>query len=73
MTLHPPIQHVFWEFLVENKAFHSTKRALRANTACNKWLKQALKLQIIFKNQNKLSNIFRFKDPIPTILTSGVV
>ena len=73
MTLHPPIQHVFWEFLVDNKAFYSTKRALRANTARNKWLKQALKLQIIFKNQNKLSNIFRFKDPIPTILRSGVV
>ena len=31
------------------------------------------KLQVIFKSQNKLCNIFRFKDPIPQILTSGVV
>ena len=31
------------------------------------------KLQVIFKSQNKLCNIFCFKDPIPQILTSGVV
>ena len=31
------------------------------------------KLQIIFKNQNKLANNFRFKDHVPQILTSGVV
>ena len=41
-TLHPPKRHVFLEFLVEKKAFHSSKRALRAGIACNKWLKEAL-------------------------------
>ena len=38
----PPKQHVFLEFLVENKAFRFSKRALRASTARNKWLKKAL-------------------------------
>ena len=41
-TLHPPKRHVFLEFLEENKANHSSKRALRAATARNKWLKKAL-------------------------------
>ena len=41
-TLHPPKRHVFLEFLVENKAYHFSKRALRAGTARNKWLKKAL-------------------------------
>ena len=31
------------------------------------------KLKVIFKSQNKLSNNFGFKDPIPQNLTSGVV
>ena len=31
------------------------------------------KLQVIFKSQNKLCNNFRFKDPVPQILTSGVI
>ena len=31
------------------------------------------KLQVIFKSQNKVCNIFCFKGPIPQILTSGVV
>ena len=31
------------------------------------------KLQVIFKSQNKLCNNFCFKDPVPQILTSGVV
>ena len=31
------------------------------------------KLQVSFKSQNKPSNNFRFKDPVPQILTSGVV
>ena len=35
------------------------------NSCCN--------LQVIFKRQNKLCNIFRFKDPVPQIFTSGVV
>ena len=39
VTLHPPKQHVFLEFSVENKAFYFTKRALCADTARNKWLK----------------------------------
>ena len=41
-TLHLPIRHVFLEFLVENKAYHFSKRALRAGTARNKLLKKAL-------------------------------
>ena len=41
-TLHPPKWHVFFEFLVEKKAFHSSKRALRPGTARNKTLKKAL-------------------------------
>ena len=31
------------------------------------------RLKVIFKSQNKLSNNFGFKDPIPQNLTSGVV
>ena len=31
------------------------------------------KLQVIFKSQNKLCRKFRFKDPVPQILTSRVV
>ena len=31
------------------------------------------KLRVVFKSQNKLCNNFRFKDPVPQILTSGVV
>ena len=46
IALHPRKQQVFLEFLVENKAFYSTKRALRADTARSKWLKWALILQI---------------------------
>ena len=31
------------------------------------------KLQVIFKNERKLSNVFRFKDRVPYDLVSGVV
>ena len=31
------------------------------------------KLQVIFKNERKLSNMFRFKDPVPYDIVSGVV
>ena len=41
-TVHPLKRHVFLEVLVENKAFHFLKRALRAGTACNKCLRKAL-------------------------------
>ena len=34
-----PKKHVFLEFLLENKAFCSTKKELHADTAHNKWLK----------------------------------
>ena len=44
------------------------------------WLQQALKsvlncckLEIVFKCQTKLSNSFRYKDPIPKDFISGVV
>ena len=43
-TLHPPKQHVFLEFLVEDKALHLSKRTLRASTARNRWLKKSLVL-----------------------------
>ena len=39
-TLHPSKQHVFLEFLVENRAFYFSKRALRAGIARTKWLKK---------------------------------
>ena len=39
---HPPKWHWVLEFLAEKKAFHFLKRALRAGTARNKWLKKAL-------------------------------
>ena len=35
----PPKQHVFLEFLVENKAFYSTKGELRVDIAHSKRLK----------------------------------
>ena len=38
-----------------------------------KWVLNCCKLRINFKSQNKLCNNFRFKDPVPQILTSGVV
>ena len=40
--LHPPKRHVFLDFSVEKKVFRFAKRALRAGTARNKWLKYAL-------------------------------
>ena len=40
--LHHPKQHVVLKVLIEHKAFYFSKRALRAGTACNKWLKFAL-------------------------------
>ena len=46
----PNLEHVdYWvfsrEFSVESKAFHFSKKALRAGTARNKWLKKALKMR----------------------------
>ena len=41
-TLHLPKQYVFLEFLVKNKAFHFSKRALRADTTRKKRFKKAL-------------------------------
>ena len=35
-----------FEVLIENKAFHFSKRALRAGTARNKWLKKTLSVTI---------------------------
>ena len=37
----PPKRHVFLEILIENTAFHFSKRALRAGTARNKWFKKS--------------------------------
>ena len=39
-TLHSPKRYVFLEFYRENKAFHFSKKVLRADTARNKWLKK---------------------------------
>ena len=50
--------------------------SLQTRTKLRKSIKGVLnccKLQVIFKIQNKLCNYFRFKDPVPQILTSGVV
>ena len=50
--------------------------SLQTRTKLQKSIKGVLnrcKLQIIFKSQNKLCNNFHFKDPVPQILTSGVV
>ena len=50
--------------------------SLKIRTKFQKSIKGVLnccKLQVIIKNQNKLCNNFRFKDPVPKILTSGVV
>ena len=46
-TLQPPKRHVFLEFLVENKAFNFSKRAVHADTACNKWFKKALDIFLL--------------------------
>ena len=40
-TLHHPKRHVFLEFLAEKKAFHFSKRSLRAGTARYKELKKS--------------------------------
>ena len=37
--LHPTKQHVGLKVLTENKVFYFSKKALRAGTAPNKWLK----------------------------------
>ena len=50
--------------------------SLQTRNKSRKSLKRILnccKLQIVFKNQTKLANAFRFKDRIPKELTSGVV
>ena len=38
-----------------------------------KGLLNSCKLQIVFKSQRKLSNVFRFKDRLPSDLVSGVI
>ena len=50
--------------------------SLRTRTKLRKSLKSLLnscKIQIVFKSQRKLSNVFRFKDRLPSDLVSGVV
>ena len=50
--------------------------SLQTKTKLSKSLKGILnccKLQIVFKNQRKLANVFRFKDRLPFDLLSGVV
>ena len=40
--MHPLNGMCFWSVLLEKKVFRFAKRALRAGTARNKWLKYAL-------------------------------
>ena len=50
--------------------------SLQTRTKLQKSIKEVLnccKLLVIFKSQSKLCNSFCFKDPVPQILTSGVV
>ena len=42
------------EFLVEKKAFHFSKKALCEGTACNKWLKKAMKGHSAFQKVARL-------------------
>ena len=65
---------------VENKNFflvlpYLGEISLQTRTKLRKSLKGLLnccKLQIVFKSQRKLSNVFRFKDRLPSDLVSGV-
>ena len=50
----------FWS-LVEKKPYHFSKRALRAGTALNKWLKKALQERIHLACAVRMHGIF-FKD-----------
>ena len=54
--------------ILRNKIFARTKlkQALKGVLNC-------CKLEIVFKCQTRLSNSFRYKDPIPKYLISGVV
>ena len=50
--------------------------SLQVRTKIRNAMKNTLnhcKLQVIFKNERKLSNMFRFKDRVPYDLVSGVV
>ena len=40
--LHTPKRHAVYKIFTENKLFYFSKRALRAGTECNKWLKEVL-------------------------------
>ena len=55
---------------------HLGEISLQTRTKLRKSLKGLLnscKLQIVFKSQRELSNVFRFKDRLPSDLVSGVV
>ena len=45
--LHPHKGDVFLEVLVENKTFYFSSREPCAGTACNKWLKKAMAVELI--------------------------
>ena len=42
--LNPPIRNIALMGFTENKLFYFSKRALRAGSARNKWLKEALNM-----------------------------
>ena len=54
--LHPPKRHAVLKVFTENKLFYFSKRTSRADTARNKWLKEALKT-LEFKFQTPLFQI----------------
>ena len=63
--LHPHKQHVILKVSADNKTFYLSKRALRAGTAHNIWLKQALN---VYLNNINLDNHFDEDDPDTIIL-----
>ena len=64
--VHTPLKVGFTQTLVINLSWIKLQKSIKGVPNC-------CKLQVIFKSQNKLCNNFRFKDPAPQILTSGVV
>ena len=72
---HPQLITVEKKTLFLSLPYHG-EISLQTRTKLRKYLKGLLnscKLQIVFKSQRKLSNVFHFKDRLPSDLVSGVV
>ena len=61
---------LFWSLPYLGEVSLQTRTKLRKSF---KGLLNSRNLQIVFKSQRKLSSVFRFKDPLPFDLVSGVV